>query len=115
MKKSESKIKEMLIFPYNFSCIKKFQQNIHFNNINSTNIKLNRNIFDRNKSNRCINNNMSLSNRQLSYENKYNTGRKKNKENNNNNISSRPYSENRIKINFGIIKEICFMNNNFYN
>ena len=115
MKKSESKIKEMLIFPYNFSSIKKFQQNINFNNINSTNIKLNKNIFDRNKSNRCMNNNISLSNRQLSFENKYNTGRNKNKENNNNNISSRPYSENRIKINFGIIKEICFMNNNFYN
>ena len=113
MKKSDSKIKEMLIFPYNFSALKKFQNNMK--NINTTNIKLNKNIFDKNKSNRTMNNNMSLSNRQLSFENKYNTGRNKNKENKSNNISSRPYSENRIKINLGIIKEICFMNNNFYN
>ena len=115
MKKQEGKIKEMLIFPYNFSAIKKFQ-----NNINKTNIKLNYKIFNKNnKSNRCIRNNINLSNRQITFENNnYNTGRNKeivNSLDNKNNSSSRAFSENRKIINLGIIKEICFMNNNFYN
>jgi hypothetical protein len=131
MKKPENKIKEMLIFPYNFSALKKFQNNfIHKNNNNNKNNIINnmslssKNIFNKNninnnsnktKSNRSfIKSEIDLSNKKFSLEkNKYNTGRNNAKINDKSkNIKNRPFSETRIKINIGIIKEICFMNNN---
>jgi type V secretory pathway adhesin AidA len=131
MKKPKNKIKEMLIFPYNFSALKKFQNNfIHKNNNNNKNNNINnmslssKNIFNKNninnnsnktKSNRTfIKSEIDLSNKKFSLEkNKYNTGRNKAKINDKEkNIKNRPFSETRIKINIGIIKEICFMNNN---
>ncbi len=113
MKNSDSKIKEMLIFPYNFSSLKKFKNNLKKNNIKNI-ISKSSNISNRNnKSNRCIKKNIDITNRPLSFENsKYNTGRNtiKNKEKKNT-LVPRAHSENRIKINLGVIKEICFMNN----
>ena len=113
MKSSDSKIKEMLIFPYNFSSVKKFKNNIKKNNIQNV-ISKSSNISNRNnKSNRYIKKNIDITNRPLSFENsKYNTGRNsvKNKEKKNA-LVPRAQSENRIKINLGVIKEICFMNN----
>ena len=117
MKKPDVKIKEMLIFPYNFSTIKKFQNNMTKMNLSkSPNLKLKSNIFNRNnKSSRYSNSNSHLSNRKINFDNnKYNTGRnviKKGIEDNKITTSSKAYSENRVKINLGIIKEICFMNN----
>ena len=117
MNKPDIKIKEMLIFPYNFSAIKKFQNNITKVDFpKSPNLKINSNIFNRNnyKSNRYANINSHFSNRTIYIENnKYNTGRNviKNRiDDNNNTGNSRAFSENRVTINLGIIKEICFMN-----
>jgi hypothetical protein len=119
IKKPEIKIKEMLIFPYNFSAIKKFQ-NYHSKKETPSNRNLkahNLNISN-NKSNRTIKNNINLSNRQFSFENNiFNTGRNLIKMNDIKNTSrSIAYSENKnnTKINLGIIKEIYFLNNNFY-
>ena len=119
IKKPEIKIKEMLIFPYNFSAIKKFQ-NYHSKKETPSNRNLkahNLNISN-NKSNRTIKNNINLSNRQFSFENNiFNTGRNLIKVNDIKNTSrSIAYSENKnnAKINLGIIKEIYFLNNNFY-
>ena len=113
MKKPDSKIKEMLIFPYNFSTIKKFENNIK--KINSPNINLNSKYFNKSyKSNRYIKNNLNLTNRQQWFDNNnYSTGRNsvKNKDNKNTTSRTKAYSENKIKINLGIIKEICFLNN----
>ena len=119
VKKPESKIKELLIFPYNFSNLKKFQNNKTKNEIPSNrNIKsYNINTYN-NKSNRTIKNNINLSNRQFSFENNiFNTGRNMIKINDIKSTSrSIAYSENKSssKINLGIIKEIYFLNNNFY-
>ena len=115
MKKPDSKIKEMLIFPYNFSTIKKFENNIK--KINAPNINFNTKFLSRNnKSNRYMKNNINLSNRQINFENNnFNTGRNNSKNLDNNNkitTRSKAHSENKIKINLGIIKEICFLNNN---
>ena len=115
MKKPDSKIKEMLIFPYNFSTIKKFENNIK--KINTPNINFNTKFLSRNnKSNRYMKNNINLSNRQINFENNnFNTGRINSKNLDNNNkitTRSKAHSENKIKINLGIIKEICFLNNN---
>ena len=113
VKKPDSKIKEMIIFPYNFSTIKKFENNIK--KINSPNINLNSKYFNKNyKSNRYVKNNLNLTNRQQLFDiNNYNTGRNSANNKNNKNTTSRTkaYSENKIKINLGIIKEICFLNN----
>ena len=126
MKKPESKIKEMLIFPYNFSALKKFnntfkRQNNDNSNGSNKNLKnLSSKVSSRNnnKNNNISNrtfmkNNIYLSNRNFNSDNnKFNTGR------NNTNFKGktkkaqkRAFSENRIKINIGIIKEICFVNN----
>ena len=115
MKKPDSKIKEMLIFPYNFSTIKKFENNIK--KINTPNINFNTKFLSRNnKSNRYMKNNINLSNRQINFENNnFNTGRNISKNLDNNSkitTRSKAHSENKIKINLGIIKEICFLNNN---
>ena len=110
MKKHDSKIKEMLIFPYNFSTIKKFDNNIK--KINSPNVNFNSKNFSKNyKSNRYIKNNLNLTNRQIYSENNTLRNSVKNSDNNNTTARTKAYSENKIKINLGIIKEIYFLNN----
>ena len=110
MKKHDSKIKEMLIFPYNFSTIKKFDNNIK--KINSPNVNFNSKNFNKNyKSNRYIKNNLNLTNRQIYSENNTLRNSVKNSDNNNTTARTKAYSENKIKINLGIIKEIYFLNN----
>ena len=140
MKKPDNKIKEMLIFPYNFSALKKFHNNLlkkenniinnnnNKNNSNTNNMTLSsKKMYNRNiesKNNICdktfMKNDINLSHRPISLgKNKYNTGRGRNygkindkPKDNTKNTKDRAYSETRIKINIGIVKEICFMNNN---
>ena len=120
MNKTNSKIKNISVFPINFSAIRKFQERIKSVNSPNTNINMNSNIFNKiNKSNRLLrnNNNNNMSNRQMSFDSYKCYNRKNNANNFYNKSTSRSiaFSENKIKINFGIIKEVCFMNNNFYN
>ena len=117
-KNNRSKIKNISIFPINFSAIKKFQKKTK--SINSPNININiSNAFSNkiNKSNRFLRNNINKSKRQLTFDNcKYDNGKSNTNNFDNKNTSrSIAFSENKIKINLGIIKEVCFMNNNFYN
>ncbi len=117
-KNNRSKIKNISIFPINFSAIKKFQKKTK--SINSPNININiSNAFSNkiNKSNRFLRNNINKSKRQLTFDNcKYDNGKSNiNNFDNKNTSRSIAFSENKIKINLGIIKEVCFMNNNFYN
>ena len=107
IKKSQNnkgKIKEMQIFPINFSSLKRFQ---------STNKKENKNnkTYEENKNKSNNNNAYEENNDKKNYEkNRYHSERTSDKKNGNKYIS-RIYSEKKIKISVGIVKEICFMNN----
>ena len=97
---NNSKIKEMQIFPMNFSSLKRFKK------INKENI--NKKVEEEKKEKKryyTINNSKTKTDRNSyhSERNRENSNKKK--------YISRIYSEKRIKISFGIIKEINFVNN----
>ena len=110
-KKPDSKVKEMLIFPYNLSRLKKFPNNSKNNKTSNSN--LNSKKLDRYKSNKFIKSNASLSNTQDSFmKDKYYTGRINEKKKNKKIINrNRPKSDNKVKNSSGIIKEIRVRNN----
>ena len=112
MKKSDGKIKQMLIFPYNFSVLKKFENSTK--NDSRPNSNLNTKMLNKKKSNRIIKNNIDISISQDNFvKDRYYTGRNFiNRKNKRITSRSRPRSENNVKISMGIIKEIRFMNNN---
>ena len=96
--KNDSKIKEMQIFPINFTSLKRFQ------NTNKTDT----NKLNENKEYKY--NNTSYDEKKHKEKNKYYSERTSEK-NKGRKYISRIYSEKKVKISFGIVKEICFMNN----
>ena len=98
-KNSKIKIKEMQIFPVNFSSLKKFKKI----NKEKTN-KKNEEWKDEKKRYYTSNNSKKKNDRNYYSE-------RNSEKNNKKKYISRIYSEKRIKISFGIIKEINFVNN----
>ena len=96
--KNNSKIKEMQLFPINFASLKRFQKinKSEKNNLNEG--RENKNYSFNNEKKQQQNNKRYYSER---------TSEKNNRKK----YISRIYSEKKIKISFGIVKEICFMNN----
>ena len=99
--KSNSKIKEMQIFPVNFSSLKRFQK---------TN-KSDTNKIKQNKEYKACNTTIDDEKKQKHNESKKYHSERMSEKNNGKKYISRIYSEKKVKISFGIVKEICFMNN----
>ena len=95
--KNNSKIKDMQIFPINFASLKRFQK------IN----KSEKNTLNKSKENKnySFNDEKKQQNKNRYYSERTSEKNSKKK------FISRIYSEKKIKISFGIVKEICFMNN----
>ena len=95
--KNNSKIKELQIFPINFGFLEKFQKT---------------NKTDTSKTNEKKENKNNKENKEKNYNErnkKYYSERSSEK--NKKKYISRIYSEKKVKISFGIVKEICFVNN----
>jgi len=96
--KNNSKIKELQIFPINFGFLKRFQK---------TN-KTETNKINENKENKKYHENNE---KKYNEKNKNYYSERTSEKNSKKKYISRIYSEKRVKISFGIVKEICFMNN----
>ena len=91
----------MQIFPVNFSSLKRFQK---------TN-KSDTNKIKQNKEYKACNTTIDDEKKQRHNESKKYHSERMSEKNNGKKYISRIYSEKKVKISFGIVKEICFMNN----
>ena len=102
---NNSKIKEMQIFPVNFSSLKRFKKD----NKKNEEKKDKKDKKDKKEKKRC---NTANNRNKQNYKNQKNYYSERNSEKNSKQkYISRIYSEKRIKISVGIIKEISFVNN----
>ena len=99
--KSNSKIKEMEIFPVNFSSMKRYKKDNKNNKTNS----------NRKKENKSYQKFNTSTNKNNQYEKRKYHSERTSEKNKGKKYISRIYKEKKVKISYGIVKEICFMDN----